>query len=181
MSKSCAHITSLPWRSHPGFSARRPCWTTRGDGGNWQEGAKKDPHFIASETPYFVGRAWLRWPRTRTCPRNLARPSARGTWPRVWFSRTIDGRQPNWVSILKSISPIRLKLLALCGKQNGCSRSQSSMRTFNLQPVTFDQIRSDLCARAHRLHERQARRLRQEGRRDRLPDHARYDQRPAQG
>jgi NAD(P)-dependent dehydrogenase (short-subunit alcohol dehydrogenase family) len=24
---------------------------------NWQEGAKKDPHFIASETPYFVGRA----------------------------------------------------------------------------------------------------------------------------
>ncbi len=24
---------------------------------NWQEGAKQDPHFIASETPYFVGRA----------------------------------------------------------------------------------------------------------------------------
>ena len=24
---------------------------------NWQEGAQKDPHFIASETPYFVGRA----------------------------------------------------------------------------------------------------------------------------
>jgi NAD(P)-dependent dehydrogenase (short-subunit alcohol dehydrogenase family) len=24
---------------------------------NWQEGAKKDPHFIASETPFFVGRA----------------------------------------------------------------------------------------------------------------------------
>lgn len=25
--------------------------------GNWQDGAQKDPHFIASETPYFVGRA----------------------------------------------------------------------------------------------------------------------------
>lgn len=24
---------------------------------NWQEGAKKDPHFIASETPFYVGRA----------------------------------------------------------------------------------------------------------------------------
>jgi NAD(P)-dependent dehydrogenase (short-subunit alcohol dehydrogenase family) len=24
---------------------------------NWREGAKKDPHFIASETPFFVGRA----------------------------------------------------------------------------------------------------------------------------
>lgn len=24
---------------------------------NWREGAKQDPHFIASETPYFVGRA----------------------------------------------------------------------------------------------------------------------------
>jgi NAD(P)-dependent dehydrogenase (short-subunit alcohol dehydrogenase family) len=24
---------------------------------NWKEGAKKDPHFIASETPYFIGRA----------------------------------------------------------------------------------------------------------------------------
>ena len=24
---------------------------------NWRDGAKKDPHFIASETPYFVGRA----------------------------------------------------------------------------------------------------------------------------
>src|SRR5690606_28786886 len=26
-------------------------------GANWQDGAKVDPHFIASETPYFVGRA----------------------------------------------------------------------------------------------------------------------------
>jgi NAD(P)-dependent dehydrogenase (short-subunit alcohol dehydrogenase family) len=24
---------------------------------NWREGAKKDPHFIASETPIYVGRA----------------------------------------------------------------------------------------------------------------------------
>ena len=24
---------------------------------NWREGAKQDPHFIASETPFFVGRA----------------------------------------------------------------------------------------------------------------------------
>lgn len=23
---------------------------------NWQDGAKKDPHFIASETPFYVGR-----------------------------------------------------------------------------------------------------------------------------
>ncbi len=24
---------------------------------NWQEGAKKEPNFIASETPFYVGRA----------------------------------------------------------------------------------------------------------------------------
>ena len=24
---------------------------------NWRDGGKQDPHFLASETPYFVGRA----------------------------------------------------------------------------------------------------------------------------
>lgn len=63
---------------------------------NWQDGAKKDPHFIASETPFFVGRAIASL---------AADPEVFSKTGKVWSSWTlsdeyhfkdIDGREPHW-------------------------------------------------------------------------------------
>ena len=32
---------------------------------NWREGVAPDPHFIASETPFYIGRAVGAWPPIR--------------------------------------------------------------------------------------------------------------------
>jgi NAD(P)-dependent dehydrogenase (short-subunit alcohol dehydrogenase family) len=63
---------------------------------NWQEGAKKDPHFIASETPFYVGRAIA----ALAADPNIAQKSggAFSSWglaEEYGFS-DMDGRQPNW-------------------------------------------------------------------------------------
>jgi hypothetical protein len=63
---------------------------------NWQEGAKKDPHFIASETPFYVGRAIA----ALAADPNIAQKSGRafsswGLAEEYGFS-DMDGRQPNW-------------------------------------------------------------------------------------
>jgi NAD(P)-dependent dehydrogenase (short-subunit alcohol dehydrogenase family) len=63
---------------------------------NWRDGAKKDPHFIASETPYFVGRA---------AAALAADPGVASKAGGVYSSwglsdeygfQDIDGRQPHW-------------------------------------------------------------------------------------
>ncbi|MCL4858907.1 MAG: SDR family NAD(P)-dependent oxidoreductase [Caldilineaceae bacterium] len=63
---------------------------------NWQDGAKKEPHFIASETPYFVGRAVA----ALAADPNVAAKSGKalsswGLSDEYNFS-DIDGRQPHW-------------------------------------------------------------------------------------
>ncbi|MBI1878186.1 MAG: SDR family NAD(P)-dependent oxidoreductase [Chloroflexi bacterium] len=63
---------------------------------NWQEGAKKDPHFIASETPYYVGRAVA----ALAADPNIAHKTGKlfSSWNlAVEYGFTdIDGRQPHW-------------------------------------------------------------------------------------
>lgn len=63
---------------------------------NWQEGAQKDPHFIASETPCFVGRAIA---RLAADPQLLNKTggvySSWGLSEEYGFS-DIDGRRPHW-------------------------------------------------------------------------------------
>lgn len=63
---------------------------------NWQEGAKKEPHFIASETPYYVGRAVA----ALAADPNVADKSGKlfSSWNlAVEYGFTdIDGRQPHW-------------------------------------------------------------------------------------
>ena len=63
---------------------------------NWQEGAKKDPHFIASETPYYVGRAVA----ALAADPNVSQKSgnAFSSWDLAleYGFKDIDGRQPNW-------------------------------------------------------------------------------------
>ena len=63
---------------------------------NWQEGAKKDRHFIASETPFYVGRAIA----ALAADPNVAAKSGRvfSSWglAREYGFKDIDGRQPDW-------------------------------------------------------------------------------------
>ena len=63
---------------------------------NWQEGAKKDPHFIASETPFYVGRAVA----ALAADAHVALKSGGvfGSWTLAdeYGFKDVDGRQPHW-------------------------------------------------------------------------------------
>jgi NAD(P)-dependent dehydrogenase (short-subunit alcohol dehydrogenase family) len=63
---------------------------------NWQDGAKVEPHFIASETPYFVGRAVA---ALAADPRVFEKTgktfSSWGLSDEYGF-KDIDGRSPHW-------------------------------------------------------------------------------------
>jgi NAD(P)-dependent dehydrogenase (short-subunit alcohol dehydrogenase family) len=63
---------------------------------NWQDGAQRDPHFIASETPYFVARALV---ALATDPKVAQKSGgAYSSWElsdEYGFS-DIDGRRPHW-------------------------------------------------------------------------------------
>ena len=63
---------------------------------NWQDGAKVDPHFIASETPYYIGRALA----ALAADPNVSQKSgnAFSSWNLAleYGFKDIDGRQPNW-------------------------------------------------------------------------------------
>ena len=63
---------------------------------NWRDGAKKDPHFIASETPFYIGRAIA----ALAADPHVAQKSGGvfSSWAlaeEYGFSDS-DGRQPNW-------------------------------------------------------------------------------------
>ena len=63
---------------------------------NWQEGAKKEPHFIASETPYFVGRAVAALAADPNVLQKTGRVfSSWGLSDEYGFT-DIDGRRPHW-------------------------------------------------------------------------------------
>jgi NAD(P)-dependent dehydrogenase (short-subunit alcohol dehydrogenase family) len=63
---------------------------------DWQEGAAKDPHFIASETPFYIGRAVV---ALATDP-NVAAKSGQvlSTWnlSDEYGFTDIDGNRPHW-------------------------------------------------------------------------------------
>lgn len=63
---------------------------------NWQDGAKVDPHFIASETPYFVGRAVAALAADPDVFRRSGGVySSWGLSDEYGFT-DIDGRRPHW-------------------------------------------------------------------------------------
>jgi NAD(P)-dependent dehydrogenase (short-subunit alcohol dehydrogenase family) len=63
---------------------------------NWQDGARKDRHFIASETPMYVGRAVA----ALAADPHVARKSGGvfGSWTLAdeYGFKDVDGRQPHW-------------------------------------------------------------------------------------
>lgn len=63
---------------------------------NWREGAQRDPHFIASETPFYVGRAVA---ALAADPDVAAKSGGVYTsWglAKEYGFTDIDGRQPDW-------------------------------------------------------------------------------------
>lgn len=63
---------------------------------NWREGAKKDPHFIASETPFYVGRAVAALASDPNVMAKTCKVLASWTLMREYGFTDIDGRQPDW-------------------------------------------------------------------------------------
>lgn len=63
---------------------------------NWRDGAGQDPHFIASETPFFIGRAVT---ALAADPRILGKSGgAYSSWglAREYGFTDIDGETPDW-------------------------------------------------------------------------------------
>ncbi|PDY46776.1 SDR family oxidoreductase [Bacillus pseudomycoides] len=63
---------------------------------NWQEGAKKDPHFIASETPVFIGRAIAALASDSNVHNKTGKALSSWGLAREYGFKDIDGRQPDW-------------------------------------------------------------------------------------
>lgn len=63
---------------------------------NWREGAKKDPHFIASETPFFVGRSIAALAADPDVFKKTGKNLSSWDLAREYGSKDIDGRQPDW-------------------------------------------------------------------------------------
>jgi NAD(P)-dependent dehydrogenase (short-subunit alcohol dehydrogenase family) len=63
---------------------------------NWQEGAKKDPHFIASETPYFIGRAVAALASDPAVAQRTGQALSSWSLAHEYGFNDIDGRRPDW-------------------------------------------------------------------------------------
>ncbi len=63
---------------------------------NWQEGAKRDRHFIASETPYFVGRAVAALAADPNVAQKTGGVYASWTLSDEYGFIDIDGNRPHW-------------------------------------------------------------------------------------
>jgi NAD(P)-dependent dehydrogenase (short-subunit alcohol dehydrogenase family) len=63
---------------------------------NWRDGAKKDPHFIASETPYYVGRAAAALAADSDVARKAGGVYRSWGLSEEYVFHDMDGRQPHW-------------------------------------------------------------------------------------
>lgn len=63
---------------------------------NWQEGAKQDPHFIASETPFYVGRAVAALAADPNIMAKTGQAFASWNLAEEYGFTDMDGRQPHW-------------------------------------------------------------------------------------
>jgi NAD(P)-dependent dehydrogenase (short-subunit alcohol dehydrogenase family) len=63
---------------------------------NWRDGAAKEPHFIASETPSFVGRAVASLAADPEVGKKAGRVFNSWDLSREYGFSDIDGRQPHW-------------------------------------------------------------------------------------
>jgi NAD(P)-dependent dehydrogenase (short-subunit alcohol dehydrogenase family) len=76
---------------------------------NWQDGAEKDPDFIASETPYFAGRAVAALASDPQVSAKAGRVFSSWGLAREYGFPDIDGRQPDWGRYFEERYGARLK------------------------------------------------------------------------
>jgi NAD(P)-dependent dehydrogenase (short-subunit alcohol dehydrogenase family) len=63
---------------------------------NWRDGAKKEPHFIASETPAYVGRAVAALAADPNVASRAGRVLSSWALAREYGFTDLDGSQPHW-------------------------------------------------------------------------------------
>lgn len=63
---------------------------------NWRDAAKTDPHFLASETPAFIGRAVVALATDPNVSSKAGQALATGRLAREYGFTDADGSQPNW-------------------------------------------------------------------------------------
>lgn len=63
---------------------------------NWREGARKDPHFIASETPYYIGRAIAALASDPQVAEKSGQTLSSWGLAREYGFTDVDGSQPDW-------------------------------------------------------------------------------------
>ncbi len=63
---------------------------------NWRDAAKRDAHFVESESPTFVGRAVAALAADADVPDKTGRVWASWTLAKEYGFRDADGRQPDW-------------------------------------------------------------------------------------
>jgi NAD(P)-dependent dehydrogenase (short-subunit alcohol dehydrogenase family) len=63
---------------------------------NWRDAAEKDPNFLASETPFYVGRAVVALATDPEVKRKTGRVFSSWGLAVEYGFKDVDGRQPNW-------------------------------------------------------------------------------------
>ena len=72
---------------------------------NWQEATKKDPHFIASETPFFVGRAVAALAADAAVHSKTGQALASWELGREYGFLDQDGSRPDWEAYISEYYP----------------------------------------------------------------------------
>ena len=70
---------------------------------NWQEAVKKDPHYISSETPYFVGRAIAALAADPQVFEKTGQALSSWGLSEEYGFTDIDGRRPNWGKYFREV------------------------------------------------------------------------------
>src|SRR5206468_10550120 len=63
---------------------------------NWKDGAKKDPNFLASESPRFVGRAVVALAADPNAGKKSGRVFSSWALAREYGFNDLDGSRPDW-------------------------------------------------------------------------------------
>jgi NAD(P)-dependent dehydrogenase (short-subunit alcohol dehydrogenase family) len=63
---------------------------------NWREGAAKEPHFIASETPYYIGRAVVALASDPDVARKAGTVQSSWNVAEEYGFTDVDGNRPHW-------------------------------------------------------------------------------------
>lgn len=63
---------------------------------NWRDGARKDPHFAASETPFYVARCLVALAADPEVKRYDGECLSSWDLSKVYGIKDVDGRQPDW-------------------------------------------------------------------------------------